>query len=117
MSRKYRCIIPHCGFVSEGSAAGTHLFPTSRLDVREKWANAAQLSLQDVKSSHRICRNHFDPVLDYHPTSKNLLPSAVPSKLLVSSLQPAFYLIFLHIIHTGTKPNFVSKNPIFTENL
>ena len=85
-SRRYRCIVTTCDF-DKPSSVGTSLFPTSNLEIREKWASAAGLQLKDVRPSFRFCHRHFDPQVDFHPSGK-LRYDAVPSKFLVSSLQP-----------------------------
>ena len=94
MSRKrnYRCIIKNCGYNSE-SSVGTFCFPTSSLDVRENWAKAAQISLENVLPSFRICYQHFDEELDFYPMSKKIRPNAVPSKNLVSSFTTRFLVL------------------------
>ena len=110
-TKRYRCIVATCDF-DKPTSVGTSVFPTSNLDIREKWARAAGLTLQDVKPSFRFCHRHFDPQLDFHQTSKKLRYDAVPSKFLVSSItthifnysNPQCLKIFLNILF-----NFQSK--------
>ena len=104
-SRRYVCIVKTCDF-DKPTSVGTSVFPTSNKDIREKWAIAAGLTLQDVKPTFRFCHRHFDPQLDFYPVSKKLRPEAVPSKFLVSSItthifnysNPQCLKIFLNIL-------------------
>ena len=108
MSRKIRCIVPHCDY--HDVLSGTHRFPED-LKFRQLWSQATGFPLQNVKTSSRVCHRHFDENLHYtHGTKFNGEPfkrtnsDAVPTKFLVSSI---FNPHFLSLIFSYT----VFKNP------